>query len=207
MSIRLHYHPLSGHSHRAQLFLSLLGVPHELVTVDLKAGAHKAPAFVSLNPFGQVPVLEDNGVVISDSNAILVYLASRYDASGAWYPKDAIAAARVQQWLSVAAGLVAFGPAAARLVNVFGAKLDHERAKQIATGLFTVLERELSGRTFVTGDRATIADVALYSYIARAPEGDVSLAPYPAIGAWLRRIEALPGFVPMTVTNVGLQAA
>jgi glutathione S-transferase len=204
MTIRLHRHALSGHAHRVHLFLSLLGLPHELVDVDLMKGAHKTPEFLAMNPFGQIPVLEDGATVLFDSNAILVYLAKTYDQTGAWLPQDALGAARVQQWLSVAAGPVASGPASARLVNVFGAKLDHERAKTIANSLFAVLDRHLTGRSFVVADAPTIADVALYSYIAHAEEGDVSLAPYPAITSWLRRVEALTGFVPMPVTKVGL---
>ncbi len=207
MPIRLHDFPLSGHSHRARLFLSLLGLPHEIVPVDLKAGAHKQPGFLALNPFGQVPVLQDGDATVFDSNAILVYLAKTYDKSGAWYPEEPVKAAAVQQWLSVAAGLVAFGPATARLVNVFGAKRDHEGAKALAHGLFQVLDGHLTGDGFVTGATPTIADVAMYSYVAAAPEGDVSLEPYPAIRAWLARVEALPGFVPMPVTPVGLRAA
>lgn len=206
MTIRLHRHPLSGHAHRVQLFLSLLGLPHELVEVDLAARAHKTPEFVALSPFGQIPVLEDGPLALFDSNAILVYLARTYDPANRWLPQDAAGQARVQQWLSVAAGQVANGPAAARLVNVFRAPLDHERAKSIADGLFTVLDRHLTGRDFVAADGPTIADVALYSYIAHAEEGDVPLASRPAITAWLRRVEALDGFVPMTVTKVGLAA-
>nr|WP_210211498.1 glutathione S-transferase [Azospirillum griseum] len=204
--MRLHHHPLSGHAHRVRLFLSLLGLPHELVEVDLAARAHKAPEFLALSPFGQIPVLEDGPLALFDSNAILVYLARTYDPANRWLPQDAVGQARVQQWLSVAAGQVANGPAAARLVNVFRAPLDHERAKSIADGLFTVLDRHLTGRDFVAADGPTIADVALYSYIAHAEEGDVPLAPRPAITAWLRRVEALDGFVPMTVTKVGLAA-
>lgn len=206
MTIRLHHHPLSGHAHRVRLFLSLLGLPHELVEVDLAARAHKAPEFLALSPFGQIPVLEDGPLALFDSNAILVYLARTYDPANRWLPQDAVGQARVQQWLSVAAGQVANGPAAARLVNVFRAPLDHERAKSIADGLFTVLDRHLTGRDFVAADGPTIADVALYSYIARAEEGDVPLASRPAITAWLRRVEALDGFVPMTATKVGLAA-
>ncbi len=206
MTIRLHRHPLSGHAHRVQLFLSLLGLPHELVEVDLAARAHKAPEFLALSPFGQIPVLEDGPLALFDSNAILVYLARTYDPANRWLPQDAVGQARVQQWLSVAAGPVANGPAAARLVNVFRAPLDHERAKSIADGLFTVLDRHLTGRDFVAADGPTIADIALYSYIAHAEEGDVPLASRPAITAWLRRVEALDGFVPMTVTKVGLAA-
>jgi glutathione S-transferase len=80
--IRLHGFFLSGHTHRAELFLSLLGLPYERIEVDLAKGAHKKPDFLALNPFGQVPVLEDGDAVVSDSNAILVYLALRYDTSG-----------------------------------------------------------------------------------------------------------------------------
>ena len=92
MTIRLCRHPLSGHSHRAQLLLSLLRVPFDMVEIDLGRGEHKQPPHVARNPFGQIPVLEDGDVTIADSNAILVYLATRYDASGRWLPRDAAAA-------------------------------------------------------------------------------------------------------------------
>lgn len=200
MTLRLHRFPLSGHAHRAELFLSLLGLPAELIDVDLRGGAHKQPDFLALNSFGQVPVLEDDGVVVPDSNAILVYLASKYDTSGRWLPAEPVQAAQVQRWLSVAAGQLAAGPAAARLVTVFGAPLDHARAKTIAAQLFAVLEQHLAQQNFLVGATPTIADVALYSYTAHAPEGDVSLQPYPQIRAWLGRIEALPGFIGMPKT-------
>jgi glutathione S-transferase len=203
--LKLYRHVLSGHAHRAELLLSLLGLPYQLIDVDLAGGEQKKPDFLALNTFGQVPVLDDNGLVVADSNAILVYLATKYD-DGRWLPRDAAAAAAVQRWLSVAAGQVAHGPAAARLVTVFGATLDHERAKTIANGLFAVLQKELEGRAFLTGNAPTIADVALYAYVAHAPEGGVALQPYPAIGDWLSRVAALQGFVPMKQTRAGLAA-
>jgi glutathione S-transferase len=199
-TIRLYRHPLSGHSHRVELFLSLLRLPFELVDVDMAKGAHKAPDFLVKNPLGQVPVIEDGDVTLADSNAILVYLAARYDASGHWYPCEPVAAARVQQWLSISAGQLADGPAAARLVAVFGAKLDHDRAKAIAAQLYAVVNAHLETRHFLAGDEPTIADVAMYSCTAHAPEGGVSLEPYRNVCAWLARIEALPGFVPMKRT-------
>jgi len=204
--ITLYRHALSGHAHRAELFLSLLGLDARLVDVDLAAGAHKREDFLVKNRFGQVPVLEDGDTLIADSNAILVYLATRYDHSGTWYPTNPILAAEVQRFLSVAAGQVAFGPAAARLVNVFGAALDHERAIEIAHGVLAVLEKHLNGRDWLVADKPTIADVANYAYIAHAPEGGVSLDEYPNVRAWLGRIAALPGFVPMQATAVGLAA-
>jgi glutathione S-transferase len=197
MTIRLHRAAPSGHSHRAQLMLSLLGLPAELVDVNLPGREQKSPPFLAKNAFGQVPVLEDGEVVIADSNAILVYLASRYDESGRWLPRDPVAAANVQRWLSVAAGPLHSGPGAARLVALFGFPLDGERARQGAEQLFAVLEGHLTGRRFLVGEAPTIADVAIYTYTAHAPEGGVSLEPYPAIRGWLERIEALPGFVPM----------
>ena len=205
-NITLFRHPLSGHAHRAELFLSLLGIDAQLVDVDLMSGAHKQEAFLAKNRFGQVPVLEDGGDTIADSNAILVYLASKYDNTNHWYPADPVAAAEVQRFLSVAAGPVASGPASARLVNVFGASLDHNRAKEIAHGVLDVLNKHLENRRWLAGETATIADVANYAYIAHAPEGDVSLEAYPNVRAWLNRIAALPGFVAMQRTEVGLAA-
>ena len=200
--IRLYRHVLSGHSHRVELFLSLLGLPVEIIDVDLASGANRTPEFLARSPFGQVPVIEDGEVTLTDSNGILVYLASRYDGTGHWLPRDPVAAAQVQRWLSVAAGFLAYGPAAARLVTVFGAKLDQDGAKKVAARLYKVLEAHLAGGRFLTGAQPTIADIALYTYTAVAPEGGVSLAPYPNIQAWLDRVEALPGFVPIQRTAV-----
>jgi glutathione S-transferase len=199
MAIRLHRFVISGHAHRAELFLSLLGLPHELIDVDLPAREHKRPEFLAKNVFGQVPVLEDGDVTIADSNAILVYLALRYDASGRWYPREPAKAAEVQRWLSVAAGQLSAGPSAARRAQVFAKKVD-ERAQQLSNELFGVMETHLARQQFFAGHEPTIADIALYTYTAHAPEGGVSLEPYPAIRAWLARIEALPAFVPMRRT-------
>ena len=205
-AIKLYRHALSGHSHRVELFLSLLNLNYDLVDVDLAGGAHKAPDFLALNRFGQVPVLEDEDTVVSDSAAILVYLARRYDSGNSWLPIEANAAAEVQRFLSIAAGPVAYGPATARLVTVFGAGKDQAEAIAIAHNLFEVLDAHLAERDWLVGRRPTIADIANYSYIAHAPEGEVSLADYPNIRNWLARIERLPGFVPMQATPIGLAA-
>ncbi|MFJ2985688.1 MULTISPECIES: glutathione S-transferase family protein [unclassified Pseudomonas] len=203
--IKLYNFPKSGHAHRIELMLSLLKLPTDLVLVDLAKGAHKQAEFLAINPFGQVPVIDDNGTVIADSNAILVYLASTYDESGRWLPHDPLAAARVQRWLSVAAGPLAFGPAAARLITVFGASFNPDEVIGRAHTLLKVMDTELAKTPFLVGSEPTIADVANYSYIAHAPEGNVSLEPYPNVRAWLSRIEALSGFVAMPRTVAGLQ--
>ncbi|OFJ44714.1 glutathione S-transferase [Pseudomonas koreensis] len=205
-AVKLYRHPLSGHSHRVELMLSLLDVPTELVFVDLMKGAHKTPEFLALNRFGQVPVIDDNGTVLADSNGILVYLASKY-GNGQWLPSDPVEQAKVQRWLSVAAGQISSGPATARLITVFGAGYDAADAIKRSHALLQVMEDELANSAFLAGDNATVADVAAYTYVAHAPEGNVSLDEYPNVRAWLARVEALPKFVGMQRTAVGLQTA
>lgn len=200
-----HYHfPLSGHSHRVQLMLSLLELPVEEVFVDLAKGAHKTPEFLAINAFGQVPVIDDDGVVLADSNAILVYLVNKY-GKGRWLPTDPIGAARVQRWLSAAAGPIHAGPATARLITVFGAAYNAEDVIARSHNVLKVVDQELSASPYLAGDAPTIADISAYTYIAHAPEGNVSLEAYPHVRAWLARVEALSGFVGMPRTVVGLQ--
>jgi len=195
--ITLHGFRLSGHSHRAELMLRLLDLPYRFQEVDIFNGAQRSDAFGALNCFRTVPVIDDDGAVIADSVAILVYLASRYDAPRTWLPADPVGQARVQRWLSVAQNQIAHGPARARVILRFKGPYDLAQAHAIAGRLFPVLDAELARRDFLVGAQPTIADVALYSYTAVAPEGGIDLAPYPAITAWLKRIEALPRFEGM----------
>lgn len=204
MTVKIYDFPLSGHGHRARLFASLIGVDAEIVHVDLAAGAHKSPEFLKKNRFGQIPVLEDGDVVIPDSNAILVYLAKKFRKTS-WLPEDPKGAADVQRWLSVAAGQIAYGPGAARLVTLFGAGFNAGEVIERSKAVLTVINEELGDRPFITGTQVTIADVALYSYIANAPEGNVDLTPYAHVNQWLLRIEALPGFVPFQQSKAGLR--
>ncbi|MFO1340028.1 MAG: glutathione S-transferase [Burkholderiaceae bacterium] len=194
--IRLYRYALSGHAHRVQLMLSLLGLPCELVDVDLAAGEQKTPEFLARNPFGQVPVIEDGEITLADSNAILVYLATAHDPSRRWLPAEPATQARVQRWLSVAAGALAAGPASARVAHLFNRPMSPQ-APAIARQLFDRMEQHLANRAWLAAEHPTIADVALYSYTAHAPEGGISLEPWPNLRAWLQRVEALPGFVGM----------
>lgn len=194
--IRLYRYALSGHAHRVQLMLSLLQLPCELIDVDLPAGAHKTPAFLARNPFGQVPVIEDGDFTLADSNAILVYLALRHDPARRWLPADPRRQAAVQRWLGAAAGPLAAGPAAARVAELFKRPKDPQRVA-IANNLFGVMDAHLAGRDWLAAEHPTIADVALYTYTAHAPEGGIALEPWPGVCAWVQRVEALPGFVGM----------
>jgi len=138
--IRLYGFPLSGHSHRVELFLTLLDLPYEFIYVDLPKKAQKEAAFLARNPRGQVPVIEDGDITLYDSTAILVYLAKQYGEAG-WLPSDPADAARVQQFLSLASGEVLEGPGKARLVKVFGAPHDYALATQKAAALRSGLSR------------------------------------------------------------------
>ena len=191
----LHGTPLSGHTHRVENFLGLLGLPYRFV--DAPAPVRKTPEFLALNSLGQIPVLQDGDLVLSDSNAILVYLARRYAPGSPWLSDEPVAAARIQRWLSIAAGEMKFGPAAARVITVWKAPGDLAEAQALAVRLFQFMDGELAGRGFLAGDHPTIADITGYPYTARASEGRISLDDYPHVRAWLARLEAVPGWRPM----------
>ena len=192
--ITLYRYALSGHAHRVQLMLSLLGLPHRMVEVDLMRGEQKAADFVERNLFGQVPVIEDGDFTLADSNAILVYLALTYDTDRTWLPTDGRTQAQVQRWLGAAAGPLVRGPAVARWQRISG-QGDGVALHAQSHQFFARVEQHLHQRQWLVGTSPTIADIALYSYTARAPEGGIPLDDYPLVRAWLARIEALPGFV------------
>ncbi|RED53977.1 glutathione S-transferase family protein [Aestuariispira insulae] len=202
--LKIYEHPLSGHAHRVVLFTGLVGIEHERITIDLLAGEHKQDPYLTVNPTGQVPAIRDGDVILSDSNAILVYLARSYAPD--WLPDDPLTMARIQRYLSLAAGELRNGPAQARIANLFGLEIDREKASETAIWLFCLLEEELKDRTWLVQERPTIADVALYGYIAHAPEGGIAIDPYPAMCQWLKRVEALPGFTPIPASKIGLAA-
>lgn len=196
--ITLHGTKLSGHAHRVELLLRMLGLPYAYR--DAPTAARATPVFLALNPLGQIPVLEDGDLVLADSNAILVYLAKRYDAGGCWLPEEPPGAAAVQRWLSIAAGEVWHGPATARALALWDTPpgADPARAKAIAARLLAFMDGHLAApRAFLAAGHPTVADLACYAYVAHAPEGGIALDPYPAVRAWLGRVEALPHFEPM----------
>lgn len=191
---------LSGHVHRVVLLLRMLKLPYRFI--DAPHPVRQAPEFGALNPLRQIPVLRDGDLVLADSGSILVYLARRYDAGGSWLPRDPVGEARVQRFMSLAAGELAFGPATARAVTLWGVPGDAEAARVVAARLLGFLEQHLAERRFLAAETPTLADLACYAYVARAPEGRISLKPYPAVRAWLARVEALDGFVPIPRSEV-----
>lgn len=195
MSRTLYGFPLSGHSHKVELFLHLLGLDYRYEWAGPEQ--RQTPAFLALNPLGQIPVLVEEDLVLADSHAILVYLARRYDPTGSWLPDDPVAAARVQRWLALSAGELRFGPALARVIHLFRRPGDLAGAQAMAAKLFALMEAHLTAGPWLVGESVTLADIACYSYTKRAPDGGIRLDPYPALQAWLNRIEALPRFLPM----------
>jgi glutathione S-transferase len=203
-AIRIHSFPLSGHAHRVQLFASVAGIAHQIVHIDLPAGEHKQAKFLTLNPLGVVPVIEDGDTIVHDSISILIYLARKY--APAFIPEDLQQEAEMHRFLAMSAGEISYGVGAARLINVFNAPSDPVFAKATAEKALIKLEQHLVGRDFLVANKISLADFAIYSYVAHAPEGDVSLEPYPNVRHWLTNIESLKGFVPMQATKVGLAA-
>ena len=193
--IILHGTELSGHTHRVELLLRMLGLPYRYAVAS--AAVRSSPEFQKLNPLCQIPVLQDGELTLADSNAILVYLAKRYAPSSQWLPEEPVAAANVQRWLSIAAGEVRYGPATARAVILWNFPGDRARARQIAAVLLRFMNEHLATRSFLAAEHATIADLACYSYVAHAPEGGIPLGEYPSVLAWLRRVESLPHFKPI----------
>ncbi|RZA35792.1 MAG: glutathione S-transferase [Lysobacteraceae bacterium] len=188
--------PLSGHTHRVELFLHLLKLPYRFI--DTPAPVRQSAEFLRINPLGQIPVLQDGELVLADSNAILVYLARRYAPDSGWLPSDPVEAAQVQRWLSLAAGEIAFGPAKARVSARWGdTGMPPELMHKLADKVLRFMEDSLARQDFLAAPGPTLADLACYAYIAHAPEGGVSLAPYPQVRNWIARIQALPHFVPM----------
>ena len=196
--IKLYGHEISGNSYKVRLMLSLLDLDYEWVRVDLMKGEHKSPEYLAMNPFGQVPLLVDGETQLADAQAILVYLARQY-GDDQWLPLDAVPLARAIRWLSTAAGEVRQGPENARLYHLFGAgtNINIERATQKANFILTQLDRHLHTHSWLELERPTIADVAVFPYVALARDGKIDLEAYPNVLTWIDRVKQLPGYIPM----------
>lgn len=195
--IKLYGHEMSGNSYKVRLFLELLSVEYEWIKVDLMKAEHKSPEYLALNCFGQVPLLIDHEVKLADAQAILVYLARKY-SDEQWLPLDALPLAQVIRWLSTTAGEVRQGPENARLYHLFGTtSINIERAEQKSDYILTQLNQHLSTRTWLEFEHPTIADIAVFPYVALARDGKIDLDAYPHVLAWIDRVKQLPGYISM----------
>ncbi len=182
----------SGNCYKIRLMLGLLGLPYERVTVDLDRGDHAQEGFLRLNPRGQIPVLEDEGRIVWDSMAILVYLA-RKSGDPRWLPLEPDAMAEVMQWLALSENELLYGLATSRAIVKLGRPADLGAAQAMARQGLQVLEQRLGDHDWLAGAGCTIADVACFPYVALMEDGRIPLADYPAIGRWVERIKGLPG--------------
>ena len=201
--IRLYDYPLSGNCYKVRLLLGVLEVRAEWVPIDFFPGrAHRQPGFLRVNPLGEIPVLEDGDVRLRDAQAILVYLAAKYDASGQWYPRDAETLGRISMWLAFADRITATA-SAARLHDGMHYDFDIEQCRADAHALFRVLDEHLwfteaaGARWIATTTHPTIADIACFPYVMLSEEGGIAREDYPAIRRWTDRVKGIQGFITM----------
>lgn len=197
LMLKLYGHEISGNSYKVRLMLSLLNLDYEWITVDLAKSEQKSPEYLAMNPFGQVPLLIDGEAQLADAQAILVYLARQYGGDQ-WLPLEAVSLSRVIRWLSTAAGEVRQGPEHARLYYLFGpgTKINIERATEKSAFILTQLNQHLSTHRWLEFERPTIADVAIFPYVAMARDGKINLDDYSHVLSWIERFKQLPGYLP-----------
>lgn len=176
-----------------------LALPHEERVVDVPGGEQKSPAFLRLNSRGQVPVLVDEAddLVLPDAQAILVYLAQRFDRDGTWLGRTPREVGKVIAWLSFAANEIQHGPHRARLHYLLGAPMAIAEVQEAARAALAIVEDQLARSEYLVGPRPTLADLAVYPCVGLAPEGRVSLEPFAATRAWIARMQAQPFHVAM----------
>lgn len=202
--IKLYDYALSGNCFKVRFLLKALRLEYVKEPIDFYPGfEHRSDKFLRINPLGQLPVLDDNGLIIRDAQAILVHLAAKYDSSFKWYPLDRPNdLGQIQIWLAFADSLTST-ISAARLHDAMFFNLDVDAARRGADRLLRVLDehlwfREQSGQGWLCeGVDPTIADVACFPYVAISEEGGVSLEEFPAIARWCDRFMALDDFEPM----------
>jgi glutathione S-transferase len=197
--MRVHGDPISGNCYKVKLLLDLLGEPYDWVHVDVVAGQARLPAFRALNANAKVPILElDDGTVLAESNAILFYLAD----GSPYLPAERLQRARVLQWQCFEQYSHEPFIAVNRFIRRFQGMPEARRAEfegNMAGGYraLDVMEEHLGERPFFVGDTLTIADISLFAYTHVADEGAFDLSGHPAVGRWLARVAATPGFVAM----------
>jgi glutathione S-transferase len=192
--LTLYDHAASCNCYKARLLLAQLGIPYERIAIDIFDGATLTDDFAALNPARTTPVLVTPQGPLPESNAILSYLA----AGTPLLPRDPFELAQVVRWLVYEQTDVipAIGGLRFRLL-VGRWTPDHPEAlrrRALAGEVLALLEQHLGARTFLVAERYSIADIALYAYTHRAGEAEIDLTPYPAVRAWIARVEAQPGW-------------
>lgn len=193
--VKLYTTETSGNAYKVRLLLSMLNVPYETVMVDARSGEHKKEPYLKINPRGQVPALEDGGRFWWGSTACLIYVGRKHGGD-TWLPTDPAGMAEVAQWLEVAQNELHYGLQWARGVKTGIRKVgNYEEYRGYGIAGLALLEGRLKAHPWLALGRPTLADVACYAYVSVAPEGGFVLQDYPAVMAWTKRFEALPGWI------------
>src|SRR5712692_3228752 len=197
--LRLYDDSDSGNGYKARLALAQLGIPHEVIEVDIDKGETRTPQFLAMNPNGRIPLLAlEDGLYLAESNAILCYLAE----GTALMPEGALDRALVLQWLFFEQYSHEPNIATARFWLRHGHLTEERRValpqkRTLGYAALDVMEQHLARHDFLVAGRYSIADIALYAYTHVADQGGFDLGRFPAIGAWLERIRAQPGHIAM----------
>ena len=201
MNYRLYDYLPSGNGYKVRLVLRQLGLPYDLVELDIKRGETRTAEYLAKNPNGRIPLLEIPGRgYLSESHAIISYLAE----GSRLVPADALERARMWQWMCFEQYNLEPNVGTARFWITSLRKSEQELGDRLVEkrrnghAALGVLEAGLAGREFLVGGRYTLADIALYAYTHVAPEGGFALDAYPTIRAWCARVAAQPGHVPIT---------
>lgn len=189
----------SGNCYKLKLLCGLLSLEYEWIEIDILAGETRSEAFLALNPNGQIPVcVTDSDEVLTESNAILYFLAR----GSVYWPSDLLAQTRVLEWQFFEQYNHEPTIAVARFIKRYQRMPENrqdEYQQKLKAGYraLNLMESWLGEHVFLVGDSCSIADISLYAYTHVADEGGFDLSEYPAIGHWLRRIQALPGYIAM----------
>ncbi len=200
--LKLHDYVLSDSCYKVRLLLGLVGLDYARQPVDCYPGReHLQPSFRALSPLGEMPVLDDDGLVLWGAGAILCHLANAHDRSGEWLPRDALHFGPVMMWVAFAAGPL-HALSNAREAALFGAEGDLDALRRQGRAALRVLEdhltdRSLAGGAWMVGEAPTIADIAAFPAAALSHDCGIGLEDYPALNLWQRRVRSLPGFVGM----------
>lgn len=199
MNLTLYTNPGSGNAYKVELMLRLLRLPYQTRRVDLGRDEHRTAEFLARNLFGQIPVLVDGDIVLTDSHAILLYLAGQYGDPRRhdWAPLDPLSLARTMRWLSVSANEIQNGLALPRAIQLLKWPFDYHQGVRLGYRTLRIMDAHLAEREWLALDHATVADVACYPYVLLAPEGGIDTRPFAHVQLWLQRVESLPDFWPM----------
>jgi glutathione S-transferase len=200
--LTLHDYELDDGCYKVRLLLGALGLPHKKVAVDVYPGREQlSRKYLRLNPLGAVPILVDGDVVLHGAEAILAYLAHKYDAARTWLPPAPDMFGTVMMWLGFAGGELRCATLA-RWHHMLEAEADAAALDRQSRQAFRNMDdhmtrREFDGGKWFVGSAPTIADLALFPAIALSRDFRIEHDEYPALRRWMRHVRHVPGFVTM----------